>query len=145
MLIPHAALILVVDRSRASLLRNKGKLDALDLELIETRKQHLPQERALASDGPGRAFESLGPSRSAYEGTERRQQLEEKFGTEALAMADAGASDGCPLIVVAPPHMLGVLRKARRASPRRPIICEIGKDLVELSPTELRDRLQDFS
>jgi len=85
MLVPHGALILVVDGSRMQLLRNRGKDSAPELELLTDREQSDPPTRALATDGPGRAFESVGSARHAYASADYHQQREDRFGKKALA------------------------------------------------------------
>lgn len=137
MLVPHGALILAIDGSRMQLLRNRGKDNAPELEVIGEKKQADPPTRTLASDGPGRSFESAGSTRHAYTMTDYHQQREDRFGEAALALLQGNGSHDAPIILVAPPHMLGELRKARNAQIERRTIAEIDKDLTHLQAQEL--------
>ena len=137
MLVPHGALILVVDGSRMQLLRNRGKNNALDLEVITEEAQADPPTRELASDGPGRSFESAGSTRHAYTTTDYHQQREDRFGKKALSLLQSDSNKDAPVILIAPPHMLGELRKARDAQIERRTIAEIDKDLTHLPPQEI--------
>ncbi len=137
MLVPHSALILVVDGSRMQLLRNRGKDNAPELEIIGEKKQADPPTRTLASDGPGRSFESAGSTRHAYTTTDYHQQREDNFGKAALAFLQSNGSHDAPIVLIAPPHMLGELRKARNVQIERRTIAEIDKDLTHLHAQEL--------
>jgi len=110
MLIPHDTTILVVDGGHMQVLRNRG-VDAMpELELLYEQAMKNPPSRAMGTDAPGRSFGSAAPTRSAYADADYHQRKEDRFGKEALqAVASLGRQDR-PLIVIAPPHMLGVLR-----------------------------------
>jgi protein required for attachment to host cells len=136
-LVPHGVLILVVDGSRMQLLRNRGKDNAPELEIIADKTQTDPPTRALASDGPGRSFESAGSTRHGYATTDYHQQREDRFGKKALALLQSDSNKDAPIILIAPPHMLGELRSARDAHIERRIIAEIDKDLTHLQAQEI--------
>lgn len=137
MLVPHGALILVVDGSRMQLLRNRGKDAKPELETIADREQSDPPTRALAADGPGRSFESAGTVRHAYAATDYHQQREDRFGSKALSTLGDHDDKGAPVILIAPPHMLGELRKARDAQIEHRTIAEIDKDLTHMRLQEI--------
>ena len=145
MLVPHGALVLVVDGSRMQLLRNRGKDNAPELEIIGEQIQADPPTRALASDGPGRSFESAGSTRHAYATTDYHQQREDRFGEMALAFLQSNGSHDAPIVLIAPPHMLGELRKARNTQIERRTIAEIDKDLTHLQAQELAAFLLGFA
>jgi len=136
-LIPHGALILVIDGSRMQLLRNHGKDHAPKLEIVADKVQTDPPTRALVSDGPGRSFESAGSTRHAYAAVDHHQQREDRFGKRALALLQSGNSKDAPIILIAPPHMLGELRSARDSQTERRTIAEIDKDLTHLQAQEI--------
>lgn len=137
--IPARALVLIADGRRARFLRNKG--NALHIELITEREleQENPPTREQGTDRAGRY---LGPdrvSRSAVEQTDWHQQAEERFAV-AIAdvlygMAHEHAFDH--LIVVAPPKVLGKLRKVFHQEVATRVAGEMPKDLTSLSVTEL--------
>lgn len=137
MLVPHGALVLVVDGSRMQLLRNRGKDNAPKLEIIADKTQADPPTRALASDAPGRSFESAELVRHSYATTDYHQQREARFGKKALSVLQSDSDKDAPVILIAPPHMLGALRKARDAHIERRTIAEIDKDLTHLGVHEI--------
>lgn len=144
MLIPHGTLILVVDGSRMQLLRNRGRDSAPDLELL--RKTHLsnPRTHVMGSDEPGRSFAGVGARRGAHAATDLHQRREDEFGRKALDVARSMAGEASPLIIIAPPHMLGQLRDHRRAHHQPPILAEIDKDLTSCSETEIASYLHGW-
>jgi len=129
MLIPHGALILVMDGGRLRLLRNRGQEASLDLHVIDERSFHNPPDRMLVSDAPGRSFESRGATRHAYDAVDRHERREENFAKEAVALLRHEMKADNAVVIIAPPRTLGELRAHldRRISDR--IIGEIDKDL----------------
>ena len=137
--IPAHALVLIVDGRRARFLRNKG--NALHIELITEREleQANPPTREQGTDRPGRYVGPDRVSRSAVEQTDWHQQAEERF---ALAVADIlyGMANGHTfdhLIVVAPPKVLGKLRKVFHSEVATRVAGEVPKELTSRSVTEL--------
>lgn len=137
MLIPHGAHILVIDAHKACLLRNRGTDRAPELEVVSEQIAHEGQPPA------GRQESHLtGRALRGDEFERRDRHRDARFGQMAFALAHEGAADGAPLILVAPPHMLGILREVRPHAPARPVIAEVGKDYVSLPPHEIGARLQ---
>lgn len=137
MLIPHGALILVMDGGGLRLLRNRGQESSLDLHVIEERSFHNPPGRMLVSDAPGRSFESKGPTRHAYDAADHHEQREAHFAKEAVALLRDEMKANIAVVVIAPPRMLGELRAHidRRISDR--VIGEIDKDLSSYRTEEI--------
>lgn len=138
MLIPHGALILVVDGSRMQLLRNRGRDSAPELEVIEDEK--LGHGRGQAAETGGRS--SGGPAHRAD--PDPHQRREDRFGRQAMQFVESAARRGAPVILIAPPHMLGELRAARDPHVEGQIVAEIDKDLSHCKPAELATFLQDY-
>lgn len=141
MLLPHDALILAIDGGRMRLLRNRGHDSAIELETIEERTLDNPPTHVLSEPAPGRSFQSVGGARSAYEGTDTHQRREDAFCEAALDEALATPGRAGDLLLIAPAHVMGVLRKriAERHRPTR--TREIVKDLTWLTPHALAERL----
>jgi protein required for attachment to host cells len=116
MLIPHGTLVLVLDGRHLRLLRNRGRDTAPDLELV-----------------PEKAFGGVGGSHGDHE--------EARVRTLVAAIAPMLAG-GTPIILVAPPHLLGTLRSELPAPLRRQVIAEIARDLTGCAPDALAHRLQ---
>ncbi len=137
MQIPHSAHVLVVDGSRMLILRNKGHEAKPDLEVITEDVMKNPASREMMSDGPGRGHESMSPNSHAYEATDIHQRREDDFGRDALAQLCKLAGPKDRLVLIAPPRMLGVLRKLFDKDVESRMVAEINKDLSHLKPTEI--------
>jgi protein required for attachment to host cells len=135
--------VLVADGSRARLFVRQpdGSLSpALDQELIGT---NLPS-REIASDRPGRTFDSGGQSRHAKEPpTDPARHAQAEFAREVALLLDgrrkAHAFDR--MVVVAPPRFLGELRSFMPQQLRDLVAAEIAKDLTKSPPHELQRHL----
>lgn len=144
MLISHGAIVLAIDGGHMRLLRNRGQQRSIELEAICERGLHNPPTHIMSEPRPGRSFQSSGPMRSAYSGSDTHQRREDDFCREALDQALAAVGDGDELILVAPAHVVGVLRKHMEQRRNRPMVREIVKDLAALSPQALSKRLRDY-
>lgn len=141
MQIPHSAHILVVDGSRMLILRNKGHVVKPDLEVMTETVFKNPASHELMSDGPGRSHDSMGAGSHAYEAQDPHQRREDDFARDALAKLRQIAGPTDPLVLVAPPRILGALRKLFDKDVQARMLAEINKDLGHLSPTELENYL----
>ncbi|WP_226017403.1 host attachment protein [Novosphingobium sp. FKTRR1] len=129
MIVPNGTLILVVDGARSALFRNSGAALAPQLDLIESADAPSPGTAEQGTDHPGRAFESSGTSRSAYDSTDFHQQDEDRFARRAAAQLDRLAADGKhALILVAAPRVLGIIRPLLAPATHHRLISEIARD-----------------
>lgn len=144
MLTPHGALILVVDGGKMRLLRNSGSETAPALEVLRQRRLRNPRDHVMGDDRSGRSFQSVGRERSTHETRSRHQLRKDKFGQRALKEAVAAAGDMTPLVIIAPPHMLGSLRTSLAGDGKANIAAEIAKDLGHCSPGELASFLHGW-
>lgn len=120
MLIPHGTLILVIDGRHSRILRNDGTDSAPRLHVLEERCSH----------------DSGGDTPDTVE----RERKEERFGRDVQTRLWKEVDGDGRAILVAPPHMLGLLRqdRPRHAHP----LAEIGKDWTKLSLPEIAELLQ---
>ncbi len=142
--VPHNALVLVCDGQRATLYRNRGRIFEPDLVALESREQENPPTREQGTDRPGRFPDPAG-SRSAVENTDWHQEAEDRFAAGIAAELNHKAVVGelDRLILVAPPRMLGALRKALEPQAEKRIIAEIDKDLTRHDPAVIGAILVD--
>jgi len=133
MIIQHNALILVADGQKILFVRNHGDLEnpVLIVEITGTHPGQSTHEQG--SDQPGRAFASTGSGRSAMEQTDFHQIEKDRFASEAAGLLNrlAQAGDFEELIVIAPPRMLGELRKHYDKAVSSRLVAEIDKDLTK--------------
>jgi len=135
--------ILVADGSRARLFvraPDGGLSPALDQELIGT---NLPS-REIASDRPGRTFDSGGQGRHAKEPpTDPTRHAQASFAREIVQLLDdkRKAHGFDRMVAIAPPRFLGELRAVMSPQLRNLVAAEIAKDLTKSAPHELQDHL----
>jgi len=138
--------IVVAESSRAKVFTGKGR--QAGLELLETfehpeARQH---ERDLASDRPGRAFDSAGQGRHAMEqdiGPKEQETI--RFAKQIAGYLEAARVKGGfnRLILVAAPRFLGELRQQLSANTTALVTDEIGKNLVQQEPEDIRKHLPE--
>jgi protein required for attachment to host cells len=130
--IASEALVVVGDGEKALFLRNKGGPEDIRLEVEHILGHDNPATHEQGTDKPGRAFASAGTARSAMEETDWHQLGEDRF---AVDIADilyrlAHANKFEALVVVAPPKVLGTLRKAFHKEVVDRITGELPKNLT---------------
>lgn len=136
--------ILVADRSRARLFAAE-----VDRTLRELENRVDPEGRArnreLVSDRASRMPEMPGRPRGALEAAAPDRHAAEQFARSLAQTLEHGRTQhACERVVlVAPPEFLGLLRIAIGEHAAAMIVAEIGKNLTERSPEEIRDCLPD--
>lgn len=129
----NGAWVLVGDGRRALFLYNHGDPDLLDLRVIEARvDDNNPATREQGSDAPGRVFGSRGGPRSAVENTDWHELEKERFADEIAATINKAAESGAlkEIVIVAPPRVLGELRKQLTPKAQGKVKGELDKDLT---------------
>jgi protein required for attachment to host cells len=137
--------ILVADGARARLYANLGVGKGLQPVSGATHRADLHHhDRDILTDKPGRAYNSMGNSRSAMEPqTEWHRFEKHKFAREMARVLDAAAATKSfdRLILVAPPATLGDLRMELSDSTRKLVTAELPKDLTRHAEQELPQHL----
>lgn len=87
------------------------------------------------SDRAGMGHSARGSGVSAVDQGDPQQHADEKFAKKVVAalLEDLKGADYARLVVVAGPHMLGLLRKAMPDEMRAVLVAEIDKDLSAAS------------
>lgn len=134
----------VADSARARIFTasgTKGKLrEIADLSHPESRLH----DSELASNGPGRSFDSHGQGRHSMEPATHPQDREaQAFAVEVARHIDRGHNEGGfdSLVLVAPPKFLGRLRPALSDSTRDAVVGELDKNLVDADEKTLERQL----
>jgi protein required for attachment to host cells len=141
--IHNGAWVLVGDGRRALFLENHGDPDLLDLRVIEARVDENPPTREQGSDAPGRAFASRGGVRSAVENADWHELEKEHFAREIAEKINKAAESGemKEIVIVAPPRVLGELRKELSHKAQGAVRGELGKDLTHHPLPEIEKAL----
>ncbi len=137
--VSHDSLILVGDGQKALFLRNRGTAQRVDLVVERIFEQDNPATRDQGTDRPGRSIAAPGVARSAMEEVDWHHMAKERFAGE-LAEAlyrHAHANRFEKLIVIAPPKVLGNLRKAFHAEVADRVVAEIPKELTSHPISEI--------
>lgn len=131
--------VVVCDGAKALVLENVGDEVFPNLKTKEVYQQDDPATHEQGTDAPGRAFSSVGASRSAMGQTDWHDQTERHFLEKLTTRLDAAVSSGeaKSLVIAAPPRALGVLRQHYSHGLRRALRAEIDKDLVKLPIYEI--------
>lgn len=137
--IAHNSLVLVGDGQKALFLRNRGNALRVDLVVEWILEQDNPATREQGTDRPGRSIASLGFARSAMEEADWHHIAKERFANE-IAKAlyrHAHANLFEKLVIIAPPKILGKLRKAFHPEVIDRIAAEIPKELTSHPVSEI--------
>ena len=139
--------VLIADGARARLFvveeRTAVLKPALGQEFIGT---NLPS-REIASDRPGRSFDSAGSGRHAMEPpTDPHRHAERVFAQEVAAVLEDARrrNEFQRLVVVAPPKALGDLRGVFSDALRNRVIAELHKDLTKVAIHDLPSHLAEI-
>ena len=132
MKIDHDALVMVVDGGKMLLFRNEGDAVHPHLLVENATENANPPDREQGTDAPGRTSSSVGSGRSAMSETNFHDQQESRFVVDAVDLLNrrALASEYEHLIIVAPPAVLGEMRKHYHTVLEARLVGEIGKDLT---------------
>ncbi|AFL54830.1 host attachment protein [Sinorhizobium fredii] len=141
--IPHGSVVLVCDGAKALILRNQGDAELINLIPVEVETEYQPPTRELGTDREGRVYQSQGDARSAVQQTDWHDRAEEAFVSHICEKLGALARDDgtSKLVLVAPPRILGNLRKQLDSPVRALIIAEVAKDLVKFPIPEIEHYL----
>jgi protein required for attachment to host cells len=139
----NGAWVLVGDGRRALFLENHGDPDLLDLRVIEARVEENPATRDQGTAAPGRAFASRGGPRSSLETTDWHELEKEHFADRIAETINKAAESGemKEVVLIAPPRVLGELRKHLSVKAQAKVKGEIDKDLTRHPISEIEKAL----
>ena len=129
--LPNQALVFVADGRKQLFFRNHGDQNQIDLRTEAHDERADAKDRELRTDAPGTAQQSAGYGRSTYEETDFQQLEEERWVKDAAEELKRRAliNDYDALAVIAPPKLLGVLRKEFHKEVERRVVCTINKEM----------------
>lgn len=131
MSLPNNALVLVVDGRKILFLRNHGDANQIDLRMEAHEEREDARTSEMGTDGPGTQAQSGGYGRPAVDQTDYHQQAEDRWakGSADELNRRVLAHNFDSLAIIAPPKLLGELRKHLHKEVERRIICTINKEM----------------
>jgi protein required for attachment to host cells len=145
---PHIAVhngawVVVGDGRHALFFYNHGDPDLIDLRVIEARVEENPPTHEQGSDAPGRLFSSRGGMRSAIEPTDWHEHEKEHFAREIAERINKAALSGemKEVVIIAPPRVLGEIRKELSPQATAKVKGELDRDLTRHPLSEIEKAL----
>ena len=131
MSLPNNALVLVADGRKMLFLRNHGDANQIDLRTEMHDERADAKTSDMGTDGPGTQAQSGGYGRPAVEQADYHQQAEDRWASDAADELNRRvlAHDFESLAIIAPPKLLGELRKHLRKEVERRVVCTISKEM----------------
>lgn len=139
----HGIWVVVADGEKALFLRNAGDATYPNLSVIREMHGENPPNREQATDRPGRHNDGPSVHRSAVEEVDWHRIAKERFADEIAGrlykLAHSGAFD--EVVLVAPPLVLGEMRKKLHKEVDRRVVGEVPKTLTNHSVSEIERHL----
>ena len=136
--------VMVADGEKALFLKNEGDGLYPNLRLVQEMKQDNPATREQGSASPGRHNDGPSAHRSAGEDTDWHRLGKERFADEIAdrlyKLAHHGIFD--EIVLIAPPLMLGTMRKKLHKEVSDKVQAEITKTLTNHAVIDIETMLQ---
>lgn len=131
-------IVAAFNRSTARFLRGENDGEMAEVATLICSEARLP-EHELKGDAPSRAQDSFG-TRHAYEPhTTKREKYTKQFAHEIAEWLDKARADHTytRLVLVAPPDMLGAVRRSLSPQCRQMVVEECRKNLAHTNSAEI--------
>jgi protein required for attachment to host cells len=131
--------LVVCDGAKAIVLENNGTAFNPKFRAKATYQQDDRPTREIGTDAPGRAFQSVGSKRSAYEQVDWHEQEEQRFlsGLVGRLEAAVNAGEATSIILAAPSRALGIIRQNYSHTLKSALRAEVEKDFVRTPLPEI--------
>ncbi len=135
----HDMWVVVADGEKALFLRNEGDAQYPHLQVFREVHDENPPTREQGTDRPGRFHDGASPHRSAVEDTDWHRIEKERFakGISERLYKMAHRNDFQRLVIVAPPVVLGEMRKEFHKEVEDRIVAEVPKTLTNHTVDEM--------
>nr|WP_027060228.1 host attachment family protein [Mesorhizobium loti] len=140
----HGIWVMVADGEKALFLKNAGDNLHPNLEVVHRMEQDNPPTREQGTDSPGRHNDGPSVHRSAVEDTDWHRIGKERFADEIAARLYKLAHSGefNDIVLVAPPLVLGTMRKKLHKEVQNKVTAEIPKTLTNHALFEIEALLK---
>lgn len=128
----HGIWVVVADGEKALFLRNEGDATYPDLQVVRELGQENPPTREQGVERPGRYSNGPSPHNSAFDEADWHRLGKERFADEIarLLYRMAHRGDFDELVIVAPPVVLGAMRKKLHQEVSDRVAAELPKTLT---------------
>jgi protein required for attachment to host cells len=136
--------VLVADGEKALFLKNEGDATYPDLSVVRKVEEENPPTREQGTDRPGRYSDGPTVHRSAVEDTDWHRLAKERFADDIADRLYRLAHNGGfnEIILVAPPFVLGEIRKKLHKEVVEKVSAEVPKTLTNLPVSDIEAILQ---
>ncbi|ESZ22198.1 MULTISPECIES: baeRF12 domain-containing protein [unclassified Mesorhizobium] len=136
--------VVVADGEKALFLENRGDTQYPDLQVVQEMEQENPATREQGSDRPGRYSDGPSVHRSAVEDTDWHRLGKERFADEIAERLYKLAHRGAfkEMVLIAPPQVLGDMRRKLHKEVAEKITVEIPKTLTNHTIVDIENLLQ---
>jgi protein required for attachment to host cells len=143
MALPHNALVLVADGTKALFLRNQGDQNQIDLRTEAHDKREDRKDHEIKTDAPGTSKQSMGYGRPAMDETDFHQQEEDRWIRDAAEELKRRAlrNDFDALAIIAPPKALGVIKKCLHKEVQKRIVLTLNKEMTDRPIPDIEELL----
>ena len=139
----HGLWVVVADGEKALFLRNEGDTKFPDFWVVREMERENPATREQGAERPGRRSDGPSPHNSAYAETDWHRLGKERFAdtiSERLyGLAHRG--DFEEIVIVAPPLVLGEMRRKLHKEVRDRVRAEIAKTLTNQPVRDIEEML----
>lgn len=140
----HDMWVVVADGEKALFLRNEGDSEYPNLQVFREMTEENPPTREQGTDRPGRHYDGATVNKSGFEETDWHRLGKERFADDIAEklykMAHRG--DFEKIILVAPPVVLGEMRKVLHKEVSDRVCGEVPKTLTNHPVSEIEKILQ---
>ncbi|WP_274423743.1 host attachment family protein [Chelativorans sp. YIM 93263] len=141
----HGIWVLVADGEKALFLRNEGDAEYPNLEVVREILDDNPPTREQGTDTPGRYFDGGNVHKSGFDETDWHRIEQERFADEMAGrlykLAHRGGFE--KIILVAPPQVLGSLRKTLHKEVLSRVAGEVPKTLTNHTTWDIEKVLKN--
>jgi protein required for attachment to host cells len=132
LILKHGIWVVVADGEKALFLKNEGDTKFPDFQVVQEMQKENPPTRDQGSERPGRHSDGPSPHNSAYAETDWHRLGKERFADDIAGRLYKFAREGSfeELVLVAPPRVLGEMRKKLHSEVAGRIRAEIPKTLT---------------
>ena len=136
--------VVVADGEKALFLENRGDTQYPNLQVVQEMEQENPATREQGSDRPGRYSDGPSVHRSAVEDTDWHRLGKERFADEVAERLYKLAHRGAfkEMVLIAPPQVLGDMRRKLHKEVAEKITLEIPKTLTNHTIVDIENLLQ---